>query len=90
MAVNVILPFLYAWSGYRRQHGLLEKVLDLYRHYPGLPSNSIVRHMMGQLMLDARLVNSACRQQGLIHLYQEYCIKGKCGACVLSPALSEV
>ncbi len=32
------------------------------------------------------VVNSACRQQGLLHIYQQTCGWRRCGACVVGPS----
>jgi len=59
------------------------KSLDLYRRYPKLTVNSVERHMNNQLGLDQSLVNSAQRQQGLIHIHKSFCTQGKCYFCRL-------
>ncbi len=63
LAVNVALPFLHALSGDQ---------LDLYRRFGKLQENELTREM-ARLLLDpawGRLVTSARRQQGLIHLHR--------------------
>jgi len=82
--VNVLLPFTLAWSRLNPQPELEKKVFDLYRSYPRLAVNTIERHMRNQLGLSSRLVNSAQRQQGLIHIYNTLCTQGKCQYCSLS------
>jgi len=84
IAVNVLLPFTLAWSKVTSQPELERKALDLYRHYPKLAVNSVERHMRHQLGLNNNLVNSAQRQQGLIHIYNTLCIQGRCNCCPLS------
>jgi len=42
--------------------------------------------MKNQLGLDSRLVNSAQRQQGLIHIYNSLCTQGRCDSCPLGKA----
>ncbi len=82
--INVLLPFSYAWGQLTGRPGLQEKALALYRHYPVRVLNSIEKHMVRQLGLSRKLVGSAPRQQGLLHIYKELCIQGKCGDCALS------
>jgi len=82
--VNVLLPFTLAWSRLNSQPELEKKVFDLYRCYPRLAVNTVERHMINQLGLSSRLVNSAQRQQGLIHIYNTLCTQGRCSACRLS------
>ncbi len=84
ITVNVLLPFIFAWSHFTFHPGLERKAFDLYRCYPKLAVNSVERHMMEQLGLNSSLVNSAQRQQGLIHIYNTLCTQGKCNDCSLS------
>jgi len=84
ITVNVLLPFTFAWSRFTSQPELRKKAFDLYRHYPKLAVNSVDRHMTNQLGLSKGLVNSAQRQQGLIHIYKSLCTQGGCGNCCLS------
>jgi len=82
--VNVLLPFTLAWSRLNSQPELEKKVFALYRCYPRLAVNTVERHMSNQLGLSCYLVNSAQRQQGLIHIYNTLCTQGGCSACRLS------
>ncbi|MFC1984157.1 DUF2851 family protein [Chloroflexota bacterium] len=82
--VNVLLPFTIAWSNVAAYPELEKKALDLYHHYPKLAVNSVERHMSNQLGLSSNLVNSAQRQQGLIHIYNSLCTQGRCNSCPLS------
>jgi len=85
--VNVLLPFTFAWSQLTCWSELERKAFDLYRCYPRLAVNTVERHMMNQLGLGSRLVNSAQRQQGLIHIYNTLCTQGKCSQCQLGKIL---
>ncbi len=85
--VNVLLPFTFAWSRLTSQSELERKGFDLYRCYPRLAVNAVERHMMNQLGLSNRLVNSAQRQQGLIHIYNALCTQGRCSQCQLGKIL---
>ena len=84
ITINVLLPFTFAWSKLTSQPELEKKTLDLYRHYPKLAVNTIERHMKDQLGVSSSLVNSAQRQQGLIHIYNTLCTQGRCNCCPLS------
>jgi hypothetical protein len=81
--VNVILPFTFAWGKLTSRPELGQKSLELYRHYPKLVANAVERHMKAQLGLSSSLVNSARRQQGLIHIYNTLCTQGRCNSCPL-------
>ena len=86
IVVNVLLPFTFTWGGLSSHPELEQKSLDLYRSYPRLAVNAIEQHMVRQLRLNSSLVNSARRQQGLIHIYNTLCTEGKCNCCPLGKA----
>jgi hypothetical protein len=79
IVINVLLPFFYA----RRMAADGEKALNIYREYRASAENTLVKHMRQQLGITRGLVNTARRQQGLIHIYQSFCLEGKCGQCLL-------
>ena len=83
IVVNVLLPFAFAWGDLNSQSELSRRAFDLYRLYPKLLPNTLERHMRKQLGLSSSLVNSAQRQQGLIHIYKTLCSQGKCDSCPL-------
>lgn len=82
--VNVLLPFTLAWSTSVAQPELGRKATELYRLSPGLSANSVERQMTERLGLGRAPVNSARRQQGLIHVYKSLCSQGKCSSCPMS------
>ena len=86
IVVNVLLPFVYAWSRLKANPELERKSVELYQQYPKLPINTVERHMITQLGLNINSVNSARRQQGLIHIYRSLCTQGKCSHCPLTKA----
>jgi hypothetical protein len=79
MVVNILLPFSFAWE----EGELKEHALELYRSYPLLDENQITRQMSRQMFVGSGMVNSARRQQGLIHLYKSFCLERKCPQCPL-------
>ncbi|MFC1901183.1 DUF2851 family protein [Chloroflexota bacterium] len=83
IAINVLLPFTFAWSRHTSTPEIGERALYLFRNYPGTEFNSIERHLSEQLGLDRDHVNSAARQQGLIHIYKNLCTQGRCTNCEL-------
>ena len=83
IAVNILLPFTFAWGKFASQTQLEQKSFALYHSFPKLVNNTVERHMSNQLGLDSSLVNSAQRQQGLIHIYSTLCSQGKCHCCQL-------
>ncbi|MHC1578598.1 MAG: hypothetical protein ACXQTH_02530, partial [Dehalococcoidia bacterium] len=83
IAVNVILPFAFSWGELANEAKLTENAIELYRSYPKLSENYVTRHMTKQLGLDKSFDFTACRQQGLIHIFRNYCREGRCGQCPL-------
>ena len=65
LAVNAVLPLLHSLDG-----GGESAYLDLYRRFPNLQENEVVREMAEQLFPEEWRgeVNDARRQQGLLHL----------------------
>ncbi len=83
IVVNVILPFAFAWGELAGEAKLMKKPVDLYRTYPRLAENCITRHMANQLCLEQFSGFTACDQQGLIHIFRNYCREGRCSECPL-------
>lgn len=81
--VNVVLPFAFSWAQLIGEPKLRENALQLYRHYPKLAENCLTCHMARQLQLKHLSDLTACRQQGLIHIFQKYCREGECNHCLL-------
>jgi hypothetical protein len=70
MAVNVVLPLLHGMTELQSGSGPAERYRELYHRFGLLSENGISREMAGLLMDPAwpRVVTTARRQQGLIHL----------------------
>ncbi|OGO04255.1 MAG: hypothetical protein A2Y91_03715 [Chloroflexi bacterium RBG_13_54_8] len=84
IVVNVFLPFLYAWAERQSQPWLKEKAIQIYRDHPPLAENWITRYVRRQVLGEDRCVGaSACCQQGLIHLYEAFCVDQRCHCCPL-------
>jgi hypothetical protein len=81
IVVNVLLPFTWAWEQKAAGPKTGRPVLENYIRHPRLGTNSIEKHMIRQLSLPENLINSARRQQGLIHIYKTLCTQGKCAEC---------
>ena len=81
---NVLLPFALVFTPVNGVSYLGDTTLRLYRGYKRLASNCLERHMIVQLNLPPCLVNSARRQQGLLHIYKTMCIQAKCSGCALA------
>jgi hypothetical protein len=81
--VNVILPFAFSWGKMTNKPELIKKAMELYNSYPKLAENEITRHMEKQLCLRELPDFTACYQQGLIHIFRNYCREGRCSECPL-------
>jgi hypothetical protein len=78
MAIDVLLPAAAALARLGQESIAVAAVRALVLEHPRLPSNAITREMMRQFFgadrRRAAVVNSACRQQGLIQLYRDFCL----------------
>jgi hypothetical protein len=81
--INIILPFALIQAKQISCSELERKIMEIYNRYPRLMVNRIESHMCNQLGINSYLVNSARRQQGLIHIYRTLCSQGKCYDCSL-------
>ncbi len=81
--VNVLLPFTYARGQSNGRPELAAAALDAYRDHPKLSDNALLKHMRAQLQIRHSMVNTARRQQGLMHTYRTLCTQGRCERCPL-------
>jgi hypothetical protein len=81
--VNVVLPFAFTWGKLAHDASLAVNAPELYLSYPKLAENFVTRHMAKQLCLNDRFNLTACHQQGLIHIFRNYCREGSCTECPL-------
>lgn len=82
--INVLLPFAVAWWRINSCLELSEKAAGLYRLYPARSMNTLERHMVRQLGLDGKMMNTFRRRQGLLHIFKTYCSEGRCQNCPLA------
>ena len=75
---NVLLPLLYLYSKEFGKKNLEEKVYLYFIQTKYKGKNEITRVMEKQL---GYKVNSVSDEQGIIHLHNFYCVKGKCSEC---------
>jgi hypothetical protein len=91
IVVNIALPFAFAWAEANSEAGLAEAALWLYRIYPKSGENEITRGLTRLLGSKAfALVDSARRQQGLLHLDKTFCRPLRCDTCPLARRLAAV
>jgi len=84
IVVNVVLPFAFSWGKLANEEKLTENAIELYRNYPKSAENCITRHMTKQLCLKEPSDFTACHQQGLIHVFRNYCREGRCSECPMA------
>ena len=83
VVVNVILPFAFSWGRANEEKELSRKAVQVYGDYPRLAENEITYHMARQLSIEDTSNFTACHQQGLIHLFKDYCSQVRCSECPL-------
>jgi hypothetical protein len=84
IAVNVVLPFIAAWSGLHHDTRLQERSITAYKRFSRLEDNQITRHMKEQLFRGTMPGLNAARQQGLIHIYRTSCRQRDCAECMIA------
>lgn len=91
LVVNTVLPFFHAYANLRDDEALADKTKRLYDTHPRLADNEVTRRMASELLGKRKgergLLNSARRQQGLMHLYRRYCGERRCEDCPVAAAL---
>lgn len=83
MVINIILPFIFAWAEARSQGVLAGQARALYRSCPKGGEYGVTRDL-GRLLAGERavqVVNSARRQQGLVHIDGTCCRPRDCATC---------
>jgi len=81
--INVIFPFAYSQILDDEKSG--EKVIKLWAKYGRLQDNAITRYFSDRIFQSEKeyrsIINSASRQQGLIHIYKSFCSVHDCHNC---------
>lgn len=88
LALNVALPFLGAWWQRAGDTRRWLAVADLYRSYPALEADNVIRRMTGALGLQGQRLRG-CQQQGLHHLYRRYCLRARHALCPVGQLRAE-
>jgi hypothetical protein len=84
MAANVVFPFATTLATQMGDAALADYARSTYLALPGLPSNQITREMTRQLGL-VRHPDGAAAQQGLQHLWANWCHAKDCKRCPCNP-----
>ena len=82
--VNVVLPWAAALARTWDREDLVRAAEACYRAHPLLGGNHITRHMADQILgaQAGAVLTTACRQQGLIHIYRTSCDARDCATCL--------
>jgi hypothetical protein len=90
VAVNIVLPFACACAEASSQPALAEQALALYIKCPKLGENEITRRLTALLFggSASKVIGSARRQQGLIHLAKTFCEQRWCRVCPIGQRLA--
>ncbi|MBM3172398.1 MAG: DUF2851 family protein [Chloroflexi bacterium] len=84
MAVNIVLPFASAWSRISQDPKLEYKAVKTYHRLPKPADNELTHYMRQQLLIAPCARLTACSQQGLLHIFKNYCRFRDCAACPIS------
>lgn len=81
--INVILPMALIYSQRLHDQKLQNLITKLYNGYPILQDNKITRYFADRVLREKYhlIINSASRQQGLIHIYKWFCEVQNCDNC---------
>ncbi len=82
VVVNALLPLLLAVAMREQDERLFRGVVGTFVEYPGSRANSVTQHMRRQLGIPPGRCRAAV-DQGLLHVYAEYCRHALCRACPL-------
>ncbi len=82
-AINLFLPFLAARADMDGDEELATRVREAYRSYPKRTDNELTRYTAVQITGLPRpaAARSACRQQGLLHVFRTWCDVKNCAQC---------
>lgn len=85
IVVNIVLPVMLAYAREIENSALNIQIMQLYRQYPKISSNSVIKKMSHLLFAPQHkmneLISTAMKQQGLIHLYKLHCHRKECERC---------
>ncbi len=83
--VNVFLPLVRLYSGEEKNRNLESRVEFFYKNkQQSRGRNEVVRVMEKQLHYE---INSVSEEQGLIHLHNFFCVRGKCKDCEIGKSV---
>lgn len=83
LVVNAVLPFVVALGRHLPDEALCRQALECYRRLSVPGGNELTRYVSGLLGFRAleQAPGSARVQQGLLHVYHNWCVEKKCVSC---------
>lgn len=87
IVINVILPVIFGHAQRWEHRELQQTAKAVYASHGKLQDNRTTRYVANRILHDNEqhdsVINSAMRQQGLIHLYKNFCAVRNCENCLL-------
>lgn len=86
--VNVLLPFRFAVANRANEEAGKRAALDAFRKIRSLDTNNVLRlashQILGALQDTKKILHTACRQQGLHQIFQDFCLNDRsaCQQCL--------
>jgi hypothetical protein len=80
--VNVLIPLVYLYSEIFSDNEIKKNILILYTELRITPKNSVLNLMSSQLLDEKAIeIKTPATEQGVIHLYNFYCLRERCNEC---------
>jgi hypothetical protein len=86
LLINAVLPGVLAMARDQGDAALEQTVYRRYARLGAAGSNQITRHMLRTIGAPARVSRTAAAEQGLLHLYHQWCRERRCWECPLPSA----
>src|SRR5262249_38889259 len=82
--VNVLLPLALAVAVQTDDRALADAAWSTYRAFPRPSAYQATQRLSDDLGIPYKLISTARRQQGLLHLLRTHCERASCATCPLS------
>ena len=80
--VNVLVPLVYLYSEVFSDDEIRKNVMRMYTELRINPKNSVLNLMSSQLLEEKGIgIKTPAAEQGVIHLYNFYCMRERCSEC---------
>lgn len=82
--INVIIPLVYLYAEVFDKEETKRNVLSFYTKHNIKSMNSVLKIMEEQLLSNTGIkISTPAAEQAAIHLYNFYCVREKCDACLI-------